>query len=248
MTDTNHRMDAESPSAEGVTQTARDEAGQLRETSVEAGRQVAGTVKEKASYVTSDAREQARQLAGQTREELVGQARQQKDRATDGLRSVSHELRGMAEHGESGLGTQLARHGADFTDQAADFLQKHEPGELLDEVRGYARRKPGTFLLVAVAAGVVAGRLTRSLAAGSRETPSNSTIGVPEQSAGSPAADDYLVPPPSAPMSAPPVPPPSAPMSAPPVTPTSAPPPAPTPLAPDPDPGAPVSPRFGPGQ
>ncbi|TCO19782.1 hypothetical protein EV652_113181 [Kribbella steppae] len=235
MTDMNHRMDAASPPAEGMTETARDEAGQLKETSVEATRQVAGTVKDKASDVTSDAREQARQLAGQTREELVGQARQQKERATDGLRSVSHELRGMAEHGESGLGAQLARHGADFTDQAADFLQKHEPGDLLEEVRGYARRKPGTFLLVAVAAGVVAGRLTRSLAAGGSGTSSNSTIGVPEQSAGGPAADDYLIPPPSAPMSAPPV------------APTSTPPPAPTPVAPDPDPGAPVTPRFGPG-
>jgi len=239
MTDTNHRMDAASPPAEGVTETARDEAGQLKETSVEATRQVAGAVKEKASDVTSDARGQARRLAGQTREELSGQARQQKERATDGLRSVSHELRGMAEHGESGLGAQLARHGADFTDQAADFLQKREPGDLLEEVRGFARRKPGTFLLAAVAAGVVAGRLTRSLAAGDPGTPGNTGspggVRVPEQSAGGAAADDYLVPPPSAPMSAPPV------------APTSAPPAAPTPVAPDPDPGAPVTPRFGPG-
>ncbi|MFG1817707.1 hypothetical protein ACGFIF_28385 [Kribbella sp. NPDC049174] len=206
---TNHRMDADSPPAEGVTDTARDEAGQLKETSVEATRQVAGTVKEKASDVTSDAREQARRLVGQTRDELVGQAGQQKDRATNGLRSVSDELREMAEHGQSGLGAQLARHGADFTDQAADFLQKHEPGDLLDEVRGFARRKPGTFLLVAAAAGVVAGRLTRSLAAGGTGTPSTngtpintgsqSFVGTPEQS------DDYLVPPPPAPVSAPPV-------------------------------------------
>ncbi|TDO47966.1 hypothetical protein EV643_108283 [Kribbella sp. VKM Ac-2527] len=236
---TNHRVDAESPPAEGVTEAAREEAGQLNETSVEATRQVAGTVKEKASDVTLDAREQARRLASQTREELVGQAGQQEERATNGLRSVSDELRGMAEHGESGLGAQLARQGADFTDQAADFLQKHEPGDLLEEVRGFARRKPGTFLLAAVAAGVVAGRLTRSLAAGGTGTPSNtgspSGVGMPEQSVGGAAADDYLVAPPPAPVNAPPV------------APTSAPPPAPTPVAPDPDPGAPVTPRIGPG-
>jgi hypothetical protein len=231
-------MDAESPPAEGVTETARDEAGQLKETSAEAARQVAGTVKEKASDVTSDAREQTRRLVGQTRDELVGQASQQKERAATGLRSVSDELRGMADHGQSGLGAQLARHGADFTDQAADFLQQHEPGDLLDEVRGFARRKPGTFLLVAAAAGVVAGRLTRALAAGGTNAPSgthtqtNTGNGLSEQS----PADDYLVPPPAAPMSAPPV------------APTTPPPPTPTPVAPDPDPGAPVTPRFGPGQ
>jgi uncharacterized protein YjbJ (UPF0337 family) len=168
---TNHRMDADSPPTEGVTETARDEAGQLKETSTEATRQVAGTVKEKASDVTADAREQTRRLAGQTRDELVGQASQQKDRAADGLRSVGDELRGMAEHGQSGLGAQLARQGAGFADQAADFLQQHEPGDLLEEVRGFARRKPGTFLLVAAAAGVVAGRLTRALAAGGTVRP-----------------------------------------------------------------------------
>jgi hypothetical protein len=146
---------------------------------------------------------------------------------------VSDELRGMAEHGESGLGAQLARQGADFTDQAADFLQKHEPGDLLEEVRGFARRKPGMFLLAAVAAGVVAGRLTRSLAAGGTGTPSG--VGMPEQSGGGAAADDYPVAPPPAPVNAPPV------------APTSAPPPAPTPVAPDPDPGAPVTHRIGPG-
>jgi hypothetical protein len=236
---TNHRMDIDSPPSEGMAGAARDEAGQLKETSAEAAREVAGAMKDKASDVTSDLGQQTRRFAGQTRDELVDQASRQKDRATDTLRSVGDELREMAEHGQAGLGAQLAQRGAEFTDQAADFLQKHEPGDLLEEVRGFARRKPGTFLLAAVAAGVVAGRLTRALAAGgtgtSSTTGSPSGVGRSEQSVGGAAADDYLVPPPSAPRSAPPV------------APTSAPPPAPTPVAPDPDPGAPVTPRFGPG-
>ncbi|WP_410791069.1 hypothetical protein [Kribbella sp. C-35] len=173
---TDHRMNVESPPAEGVAETARDQAGQLKETSADAAREVAGTAKEKVSDVTSDVRAETRRLASQTRQELAGQARQQKDRATTGLRSVSDELRGMAEHGQSGLGAQLARQGADFTDQAADFLQQHEPADLLDEVRSYARRRPGTFLLVAAAAGVVAGRLTRALAAGGTSEPNNTVM------------------------------------------------------------------------
>jgi len=170
---TNHRTETESPPTQGVTDAARDEAGRLKETSAGAARDVAETVKEKASEVTSDARQQTRRLAGQTRDELVTQAGQQKERAAGSLRSVSDELRGMAEHGQSGLGAQLVRYGADFTDQAADFLQQREPGDLLDEVRGFARRKPGTFLLAAAAAGVVAGRLTRALAAGDTESSSS---------------------------------------------------------------------------
>lgn len=223
---TNHRMDTDSPpgsqhsAGNGVTGAAREEAGQLKETSADAARQVAGTVKEKASDVTSDVRQQTQRLAGQTRDQLVDQASQQKERATQSLRSVGEELRGMAEHGGSGLGTQLAQHGAKFTDQAADFLQQHEPGDLLDEVRGYARRKPGTFLLVAVAAGVVAGRLTRALAAGGTDALSGTTNGrsTAGESVAYPVSDEYLVPPPM-----------------------------PSPVLPDPDPGAPVTPRFGPG-
>ncbi|MFD3401486.1 hypothetical protein ACFWUU_12440 [Kribbella sp. NPDC058693] len=209
---TNQHLSAESPPADGVAETARDQAGQLKETSADAAREVAGTVKEKVSDVTSDVRSETRRLASQTRQELAGQASQQKDRAATGLRSVSDELRGMAEHGQSGLGAQLARQGADLTDQAADFLQQHEPADLLDEVRGYARRKPGTFLLIAAAAGIVAGRLTRALAAGgtsgtpsSNGSPYNGSLGGNGMS--EPASDEYLVPPPAAPMGTPVTPP-----------------------------------------
>ena len=260
MTSTTNHWDADSPpepqhsAGNGVTGTAREEAGQLKETSADAARQVAGTVKEKASDVTSDVRQQTQRLAGQTRDQLLDQASQQKERASKSLRSVGDELRGMAEYGDSGLGAQLAQHGARFTDQAADFLQQREPGDLLDEVRGYARRKPGTFLLVAVAAGVVAGRLTRALAAGGTDASSGTTNvrRTGGESVAYPVSDEYLVPPPSSP-DAPTgdtwsdVRPGATPRSAPPVTPTTAPPPMPTPVAPDPNPGTPVTPEFGPG-
>ncbi len=40
-------------------------------------------------------------------------------------------------------------------------LSHHDASDLLEQGRSFARRKPGTFLLGAVVAGVVAGRLTR---------------------------------------------------------------------------------------
>jgi hypothetical protein len=169
---TDHRTPTGSPpdTTDGMTGAVREEAGRLKDTSGEAVRQVADTVKDKASDVTSDVRQQTRQMVGQTREQLVQQAGQQKDKAAESLRSVGDDLRGMAEQGQSGWGSQLAGQGADFSHQAADFLQDHQPGELLDEVRAFARRKPATFLIGAAIVGVVAGRLTRALAAGDTGT------------------------------------------------------------------------------
>jgi hypothetical protein len=228
---TDHLTDAESPpgTADGVTGAAREEAGNLKDTSGEAARQVAGTAKEKASDVKSDVRQQTRQMAGQTREQLVEQAGRQKDKAAEGLRSVGHELRGMAEHGQSDWASQLAGQGAEFSHQAADFLQDHQPGELLDEVRAFARRKPGVFLIGAAIAGVVAGRLTRALAAGDAGSTAGSTgvQGTDSRTNGrlttTPTDEGYLVPPPAAPTTMP------------------------TPPVADVSPAAPVTPRFGPG-
>jgi hypothetical protein len=60
-------------------------------------------------------------------------------------------------------------------EELADWLKNREPADLLGEVRSFARRKPGTFLLGALAAGVVAGRLARGAKdAQSSPTPSGS--------------------------------------------------------------------------
>jgi hypothetical protein len=44
----------------------------------------------------------------------------------------------------------------------------------LSEVKGFARQRPGTFLLLAAGAGILAGRLSRSLSAGVPESASDS--------------------------------------------------------------------------
>jgi hypothetical protein len=46
------------------------------------------------------------------------------------------------------------------------YLEGREPGDLLGDARDFARRRPGTFLLGALAAGVVAGRMFRATADG----------------------------------------------------------------------------------
>jgi hypothetical protein len=60
------------------------------------------------------------------------------------------------------VASDLTRQASDKARDLAGWLESREPGDLLEEVRDLARRKPGTFLLGAAAAGVLAGRLTRS--------------------------------------------------------------------------------------
>ena len=97
---------------------------------------------------------------GQVRE----QASTQQHQAALHLRAVADELSEMAaKGGQSGLATQVAQEAAERVRGVASWLDQREPGDLLDGVRDFARRHPGTFLVGAAVAGVVAGRLTRGL-------------------------------------------------------------------------------------
>jgi hypothetical protein len=148
--------------------TAKEEAGHVQEAVGGAAGEVLGTAKAQASDVASDVQHEARRLIGETRDQVGQQAAQQRDQAVNGLRSLGDELRGMAEHG-SGWGAQLARQGAGWTDRTAGFLDGRELGDILEDVRSMARRRPARFLLGAAVAGVVAGRLSRAMAAGPPE-------------------------------------------------------------------------------
>ena len=66
----------------------------------------------------------------------------------------------MSEHG-SGLAAGVAAEVADRARSLSRQLDQREPSEILDDVRRFARQRPGTFLLGALAAGVVVGRLLR---------------------------------------------------------------------------------------
>ena len=65
-----------------------------------------------------------------------------------------------------GMATDLAQEVSDRVRALGSHLENREPGQLLDDARDFARRRPGTFLLGALAAGVVAGRMFRATADG----------------------------------------------------------------------------------
>ncbi|MEV0003206.1 hypothetical protein AB0H28_13090 [Micromonospora sp. NPDC050980] len=144
----------------------RDQARQVGSDAAHAGGAVAQTAKEQGREVVGETRRQARDLYGEARHQVAGQAGEQQRRAAGGLRSLADEMRSMAEQGGgSGPVTELAHQAAERVHGVAGWLEQREPGDLLNEVKGYARRNPGTFLVGAALLGVVAGRLTRNIAA-----------------------------------------------------------------------------------
>lgn len=128
---------------------------------------VAHTARSEAANVAAEAKTSAQSLLGEVRSELAGQAVSQQRRAASGIRSFSDQLTTMAmAPGQSGVASDLVRQAAERSAAAAAWLDGKDPGSLLDEATSYARRHPGTFLLLAAGAGVLAGRLTRGLSAG----------------------------------------------------------------------------------
>jgi hypothetical protein len=150
----------------------------------QAAGQVAETAAEHAQEVKDEAVRQARDLIGEAREQLTKQAGQQHQTAVANLRSLSAELGSMADNStQSGMATELVGQARDRVDSLAGWLDGREPGELLDEVRSYARRRPGMFLVGALAAGVVAGRVTRgAVAAHSSDDQSSTAASLPQAS------------------------------------------------------------------
>ena len=154
--------DADTSTAEVAKQQAAD----VADTAKQAGAQVADTVKEQAGQVTAEATHQAKQLLAQAQSELSDQAAATQQRVSEGLHALADELSGMARNSDQdGVATDLARQAADKAREAAGWLADRDPGSLLDEVRSFARKKPGTYLAIALGAGVLAGRLTRGLTA-----------------------------------------------------------------------------------
>jgi len=141
-----------------------DQASQVADSAKEAGGKVVDAAKEETGKVAGEAKSQAKSLFEQTRSELVDQAGTQQQRAASGLRSLGDELGGMADSSPGGVAGELVSQAATRASAAADWLEQRDPGSLVDEVRSFARQRPGAFIAIAAGAGLLVGRLTRSVA------------------------------------------------------------------------------------
>src|SRR3954452_16182759 len=153
--------------AQQAASTATDTAQQTASTAADQGKHVAGVAKGEFQQVADQAREQARGLVDQAMSQVSEQGSSQRDRLVGTLGTFSDDLDRMVEQGGgSGLATDLARQVAGRARSLSDHMDGREPADLLDDVRSFARRRPGTFLLGALAAGVVSRRSTRGAKAG----------------------------------------------------------------------------------
>lgn len=158
--------------SQSTPQAAKQEAAEVARTAAERGGQVGTTAAEQARRVASETTRQARDLMAEGRNQLVEQAKQGQSRAAGGLHTLADQLRDMADKTDSdGVAPEMVRQAAERTRNVATWLDEREPGTLLDEVRSFARRRPGVFLTGAALAGVLVGRLTRgAVAAASDES------------------------------------------------------------------------------
>ncbi|WP_207843636.1 hypothetical protein [Williamsia soli] len=198
----------DSSSSQGSTvDVATQQAGEVAGTATDAGKHVAGVATEQAQQVAGEVKNQTQDLLNQTRQELTTQAAAQQQRVAGGLRALSDEFDSMAKNSENpGMATDLTRQASQRAYTVASWLEDREPGQILDEVTRFARRKPGTFLALAAGAGLLAGRLGRGLTAANsdndstRPSSSGHTEGAPTASLPplqqAPTAAGYAAPPP----------------------------------------------------
>ena len=149
------------------SETAKQEAGGVARQATDSAQHVAETAKAEAANVAGEVKANAKDLLYQAKTDLTDQAGAQQQKVAHGLHSISGELRTMADASEQpGVATDLIRQAADRSASVASWLEGRDPGSLLNEVKTFARQRPGTFLLLAAGAGILAGRLTRSLSEG----------------------------------------------------------------------------------
>jgi ElaB/YqjD/DUF883 family membrane-anchored ribosome-binding protein len=156
---------------------AKEQAADVKDSAKDKAADVAQVAKGEAQNVTQEARRQAKDLLHQGRSELQSQTRQQQQRAAGGLHTIADQLLGVAEGREAPPGpvSDLAHEASQRIRSLASQLETREPAELLDEVRRFARQRPGTFLGLAAVAGVLAGRLTRGVKDASSDNGSSGT-------------------------------------------------------------------------
>jgi hypothetical protein len=148
-----------------TAEAAKQEAGSVADTARSQVGDVASAAGEQAKAVVEDAKHQARRVIDQSRHQLKSQASEQTSKLAGSVRDVSRQLHDVTSPGTApqGLVADLAEQAAGVTSRLADQLENRSPDELLDEAKRFARRRPGLFLLGALGAGFVAGRLVRSV-------------------------------------------------------------------------------------
>jgi hypothetical protein len=173
-------------------EAAKEEAADVARTAKGSAQNVAHTAKDEAANVAAEVKYSAQDLLSRAKSGLTSQAGTQQQKAAEGIRTISSQLHSMASApDQQGMASDLIRQAAQRSESVASWLENRQPGDLLGEVQKFARNRPGTFLLLAAGAGVLAGRLTRSLTAGATESQSGTSSRGLSGQYSSPYGDQY---------------------------------------------------------
>lgn len=144
----------------------KEKAADTADAAKQAAGDVTHTAADKAKDVAGEAQRQAQNLFDQARDQLNDQVSAQHRNLVENLTTLGDEFRRMADASEQpGMAADLVGQAGDRARGAADWIGSRRPGDLVDEVRSFARRRPGAFLAGALIAGIAAGRLTRGAVA-----------------------------------------------------------------------------------
>ena len=125
---------------------------------------VANTAKDEARDVMQEAREQARTATRQLQDDLRERANTEATKFAQTLREASARMTAMADCAgdDQSLPANAVREGAQVAQRVASRLDQGGVDSIMADVRSWARRNPGTFLLGGAVAGFVVGRIARN--------------------------------------------------------------------------------------
>lgn len=146
---------------DSMKDAAAQQGGELASHAKDSAQQVAAVAGDRAGDVKDEAIAQTKHVYHQARGQLADHATTQLQQASTGLHDLADELERMAGFGGSGVGTSLVSEAAARAHDAAAFLDGRRVEDVLEDVRRFARRRPGAFLLGAAGLGLLAGRLAR---------------------------------------------------------------------------------------
>jgi hypothetical protein len=164
-----------STGSDDTSSSAADTAKKAADSASDHASQAASTAADEASKVASEAKDKAADLFSDLRSQLGEQSSSQLQGLSAKLGELADQVQELVSGADtSGPVVDAAQQLADRTRSVSSRLDSKEPLDLVEDVRAFARRRPGTFLVAAAAAGVVAGRLTRGARASTpkAETPS----------------------------------------------------------------------------
>jgi hypothetical protein len=137
---------------------------QVAGTATEGAKDVVQTAKDHAAEVGTEIKEQGRDVVNQARSQLRGQADDQTQQIAGKLRELGDEVRalvdGRPEQAQTVRG--YADQAAGKLSEFAGRLESRGFDGVVDDVKSFARRRPGAFLAGAAVAGMAVGRLLRN--------------------------------------------------------------------------------------